>query len=91
MVLVGATDLLDQAVQMETLEHPGYLGSSKAFEQLSQRGISETTDRVLASRDCAKQIQIVAAEEIEPAVRALVMLHWFGNLLDIFDPRRGIF
>ncbi len=37
MGAVGATDLLDQAVQMETLEHPGYLGSSKAFEQLSQK------------------------------------------------------
>jgi len=83
VVLVGAADLLDEAVAAQPLDHPRDLSSGLVQQVASDVRVAQGLDRVLAAKDDFEESDVFVREEVESAVAAT-------RLLDLVaDPSDG--
>src|SRR6185436_16881506 len=74
VVLVGFSDLLDDAVQAKALEESGDLRGAEALEVVSETAVAEAVDEELAATEDLEERLIVVIEEVEAAVAMVVFL-----------------
>ena len=91
IVLVGTSDFLDQAMHSETLEHSGDLESRFVRHDHAKRTVLESPDVEFSTDHSFKQLQILAVEEIKPAIGSLAIRGGLRDLLKILDPDGGLF
>ncbi len=89
VVLIGVTDLLDEAVNTEALEQPGHLAATSVGQESAQDFVLHAADVELASRDGAEQGFLIGVEEIESGVGAALVLHRLRELVEFIATIAG--
>jgi len=91
VVFVGPSDFLDEAMHSETFEQSGDPGSGYFRQDVPERAVLESADVKFSTHDAFEQLQILAVEEIKPAVGSLAVRGWLGDFLKILDAHGRIF
>ena len=90
VVFVGMTHLFDDAVFTEAANDGGDLACVFPGQVLAQVGVFESADHKLATKDNGEQLEVVAVEEVEATVGAVVGANGFGHFVELFDAVGGI-
>src|SRR5438874_3960477 len=73
VVLVGVSDLLDQAMDMQALEQARELGTGVVWQDPLQVSVAEAADLPFAARQGDEEGEVVGAEQIEAAITPVVL------------------
>lgn len=86
VVLIGASDLLDQTMGTQSFEDTGDLSCVFTRQESLQMTILEATDVEFTANDGLKDRTVVAVEEVKATVSALPVVSPPGDLLQVLDP-----
>ena len=75
VVLVAVTRFLDEAVSAKPAENSGHLAAAVLREPSAQRLVPHAADGELPAGERRKERFIIRVEEIEPAIRARVLVN----------------
>ena len=90
VVLVGAPDLLDQAMQVQPLKQSGDLRARAVGEDTTQAGVAKSADLPFAPHEGDEEFEVVGVEQVEAPVTPLLLANRLGQPLDLLDRRRGV-
>jgi len=90
VVLEGAADFLDEAMDAEAFEQVGDLGLRKGGHRGAHVACAETADAELAASEGVKELEVVGVEEIEATVGTFVLADGRADLFDVTQSGGGI-
>ena len=90
VVLVAAADLLDEAMEAKSLEHPRELRWRDSLKAGAQGARLESADGELAVSDGLEEIQIGAMKEIEAAIAPIAVAYRRGDFLQGMEAGTGV-
>ena len=82
IVFVRSTDLLDEAVRAQALEHPRYLRPVLAGEEGLKRSALKSADREFSATDRSNELEVVAVKQVESPMRPAAVAHRSRDLVE---------
>ena len=90
VVVIGAADLLDEAVHAQALDHAGDLGAGKVRQQLTEVADLEAADVELASHDGEEEFEVERIEEVDAAVAAVGVSNGASESSELLTAGAGV-
>lgn len=90
IVLIGATDFPDEAVQPEAPEKVRDLRAGLVGEDMTQAAAGQPADVELPAQQGDEQFEIIAVEQVEPADGTISLAHGSGDCVQVCGAAGGI-
>ena len=90
IVLVTATDLLDETMGAKALEHSRQLRRQDSRKAGTEGACLESADGELTAGHGLEEVEISPVEEIETAIAPVAVAYWRGDFLQGVEASAGI-